>query len=50
MMCISLFAGTFGNAVAAAAIDTRPGVWYLPAAFLTAITGIWFVTAKAMSA
>ena len=49
-MCISLLAGTFLNALAAALIDASPGVRNLPAAFLTDMTGILFVTANAMSA
>ena len=45
-MCISLFVADRSlNAAAAAEIDLMPGVVYLPAAFRTAITGMWFVTA-----
>ncbi len=44
-MCISPFAGTVLNAAAACEIDLMPGVVYFPAAFRTAITWMWFVTA-----
>ena len=44
-MCTSPVVPTFLNAAEAAVIDLMPGVVYLPPAFLTAITWMWFVTA-----
>ena len=48
-MCISLFAGTFVNAAAAAAMRRRLGKRNFPAAFLTAANLRWLLIANATS-
>ena len=48
-MCISLFAGTFGNAAAAAWIRREARVEELPGAFRTAANRMWFLSAYATS-
>ena len=48
-MCISLLAGTFGKAAAAALIRRRLGKRNFPALFLTAANLMWFLSANATS-